>query len=214
MQVDNNYNNYNNYKVNFGARRIMSAEKIVDGLSEKFEVYKLDYTDIPFAEKLAIYMKNQKLKLNDVQKKLFYKLREFVTHQEHFDVKKATGTQNDLYIGIKNDEEISGYMLLKNSKFGQNHNRKYEIEEICPNTKDKITEDTFRYTFFADKGLNNHFRFTLRTRFYKNKDFLIGREYKNKAKAIIRKEYPDYKFQISPIKNYTNLEDKLKIAQL
>ena len=211
MQVDKNYNNYNNYKVNFGARRIMSAEKCVDDICEKFEVFKLDETDIPFAQKLAIYMKNQKSKLNETQKNLYYRLKEFVTHQERYNVGEFSGDEKELYIGIKNDEQISGFMLLNNSRCRPYYDkRKLTIDEICINTKDKVTEDTFLYAFFGDKCHANDIHSVWATRFNKCKAFLHGDE---GAKAHIRKDYPDYKFQISTKRDYCDLEDVLGIAQ-
>ena len=212
MQVDSNYNNYNNYKVNFGARKIMSAEKVVDGLSEKFEVYKLDYTDIPFAQKLAIFMKERQGRLNETQQKLFGKLKKFVTHQERFDVPEFSGDEKALYIGIKNDEQISGYMLMNNSRFRLTLNRKYEIEEICPNVEDKVTEDTFMYSFFADKELDRGFRSIWGTKFDKCRAFHVGGGKTKGAKMHIRKEHPDYTFKTSS-REYFDLEDVLGIAE-
>ena len=212
MQVDNNYNNYNNYKVNFGARKIMSAEKVVDGLSEKFEVYKLDETDIPFAEKLAIYMKNQKHKLNEAQKNLYYRLKEFITHQERYNVGEFSGDEKELYIGIKNDEEISGYMLLNNSRFRPYYYRKYEINEICPNTKDKVAEDTFMYSFFADKELDGHLRSIFGSKFDKCKAFLVGTGKTSGARSHIRNVNPEYTFK-TVAREYFDLEDVLGIAE-
>lgn len=212
MQVDNNLNNYNNNRINFGARRIMSAEKFVDGLSEKFEVYKLDEYDIPFAQKLAIYMKNQKSKLNEAQKNLYYRLKEFVTHQERYNVGEFSGDKKELYIGIKNDEQISGYMLTNNSRFMPTLNRKYTIDEICPNVNDIVAEDTFFYAFFSDKELDRGFRSIWGTNFDKCRAFHVGGGKTKGAKMHIRNEHPDYTFKTSA-KEYFDLEDVLGIAQ-
>ncbi|MBO6087301.1 hypothetical protein J6P92_03025 [bacterium] len=214
MQVDNNYNynNYKNYKVNFGARKIMSATKALDDKFEKFEVYKLDYTDIPFVQKLAIYMKNQENKLNESQKKLYYRLKEFVTHQERYNVGEFSGDEKELYIGIKNDEQISGYMLLNNSRFRPYYYREYKIDEICPNTKDKVTEDTFIYSFFADKELDGHLRSILGTKFHKCSAFLTDTGKTTGARSHIRNKHPEYSFKTSE-KEYFNLEDVLGITE-
>lgn len=210
MQVDKNCYNYNN-KVNFGAKRIMSATKDFGDLCEKFEVYRLDESDIPFAKKLVLYMQKQRSKLDNSQKKLLNQLSEFIKleNRDYFENLGIFSREKfrKLYIGIKNDEQISGFMQTGSCNvFG---GKLHKIDDICTNVGDKVAEDTFLYAFFADKQLANG-TFSL---FGSN--FNAGRAISasNSRKFIAQRNYK-YDFTVTPQKEKFNLEEVLGIEEL
>ncbi|MBR1460769.1 hypothetical protein IJ596_03965, partial [bacterium] len=77
MKINNN--NYN-YNLNFGANKITTVQRIVEGTGalEKYDVYRLNQTDAPFVRKIASFMESVQEQLNECQKKILENFKIFL----------------------------------------------------------------------------------------------------------------------------------------
>ncbi len=138
--------------INFGATKIMSATKIAKKCEkyEKYEVYKLSKEDVPFVKTIASFMNQNEQKLSEFHKQFLAKLNHFVKKQHEYNPSLPLG-HDSVYLCIKNDEQITGFMdITTHSKWS---NKGHKVNKIVPFDKKDITKDSLLYAIFTDKKL-------------------------------------------------------------
>ena len=118
MQIYNTQN-YNN--TSFGANKIATVTRIANELPqfEKYDIYRLNEQDVPFAKKLIACMDKYKSRLGEMHEKLCTKLKEFCENPDLF--LHGMDNKENIYLGIKNDNYIDGFVSMHTSYGGRQH---------------------------------------------------------------------------------------------
>ena len=116
MQIYNTQN-YNN--TSFGANKIATVTRIANELPqfEKYDIYRLNEQDVPFAKKLIACMDKYKSRLSEMHKNLCAKLKEFCQEPNLF--LNGCDDKEKIYLGIKNDNYIDGFISMHTSYSGR-----------------------------------------------------------------------------------------------
>ena len=210
MQVNRFSENRNDTA--FGARKIMTAVKIVkDNMPyEKLDVYKLDAEDIcdeNFLRRVAKFMDSRWKMLNESQRKMLSQMKNFISEYQKVWMIPFTEDASHLYLGVKNDETITGVMTTRSS-YSRSLNRLHSIEDINVVEKDGITEDSFVYSLLADKSMRDDIISNSKS---PRKFSSFG---KSSERAKIRDLHPDYKMNSAAQSELHDLEEVFGIEEL
>ena len=204
MKVNNN--NYN-YNLNFGANKITTVQRIVEGTGalEKYDVYRLNQTDVPFVRKIASFMESVQEQLNECQKKILENFKIFLKESSDYDGDSYTYfVPKSMYIGIKNDETITG--LMRTESKATREGLFHSVMDLIPNSYDNAAKNSFIYTLLSDKQYNRGFMSDAGVGFNFNK--YVSRD---GAKLRLKHINPDCKFsKVNQNPNY-DLEDVFDI---
>ena len=186
-----------NTNVNFKAKKFVSVTRYLDTpvqKFEKFEVYKVNENDIPFIKKICTFLDKNKNKLNDMQKQLHEHFKKILNDKYYF----VPQSEDRLYIGIKDDNFITGFLKSKKHYFGGKH----EITDLCVSKNSILAEDAFAYAIQKD---------TPKGRVCGNiKDYAY---YKKDILPTIEKAHPEHNFDSSKPKKEYDLEEVLGLNE-
>ena len=143
MQI---YNTPNYSNPSFGANKIATVTRIANELPqfEKYDIYRLNEQDVPFAKKLIACMDKYKSRLGEMHEKLSVKLKEFCENPDLF--LHGMDNKEKIYLGIKNDNYIDGFVSMRTSYGGRQY-----IENAYSSRKDSPLEGGFIIGLMNDK---------------------------------------------------------------
>lgn len=138
--------NIPNHNTSFTANKVATVTRITNELPqfEKYEIYRLNEQDVPFAKKLIACMDRYKSRLSEMHKNLYVKLKEFCENPNLF--LHGIDDKEKIYLGIKNDNYIDGFVSMRTSYGGRQY-----IENAYSPHKDSPLEGGFIMGLMNDK---------------------------------------------------------------
>ena len=183
----------NSNNINFKANRVVSITKFVDAAEpkyEKFDIYKMNENDIPFMKKVFVFLEKRKNALDGLQKQLHEQFKKILNDRYYFSAGK-----DKIYLGIKDDNYITGFLTMKKPLFGYP-----EITNLCTSRKNSLRKDAFIYASQKDSP--------------KRRVYCVPKIYKLPQRNLfsnIEKKHSDYHFESQKSETKYNLEEVLGI---
>lgn len=200
-----------NYNTNFTANKIATVTRIANELPqfEKYDIYRLNEQDVPFAKKLIACMDKYKSRLGEMHEKLCTKLKEFCENPDLF--LHGMDNKENIYLGIKNDNYIDGFVSIHKSYGGRQR-----ITNAYSSHKDSPLEGGFIIGLMNDKQGYGYMLNGRKIRGWNGwairEDSKYGSATKMGKERLVKSLNPNYEFNVNGAQkqNY-NLEEILDV---
>lgn len=200
-----------NYNTSFTANKIATVTRIANELPqfEKYDIYRLNEQDVPFVKKLIACMDKYKSRLSEMHENLCAKLKEFCQNPNLF--LHGIDDKETIYLGIKNDNYIDGFVSMHTSYGGRQH-----ITNTYSSRKDSPLEGGFIIGLMNDKKNYGYNLYGQKVCGWNGCAIRDDSKYCSESKKVkeelVKNLNPDYEFNVNGAQkqNY-NLEEILDV---